>query len=68
MQMTATIDKGHDIPVYSKVCSLCTHLDLKSAGRTCKAFPEGIPMDIWLGKNKHTEPFPGDHGIRFQKE
>lgn len=62
-----TIDKGHDIPVYSEVCSYCRHLKLESPGRTCEAFPEGIPMDIWLGKNKHTGPYPGDNGIRFEK-
>lgn len=65
--MTVTIDKGHDIPVYSEVCSFCRHLRLKSKDRTCEAFPGGIPIEIWMGKNKHVDPFPGDKGIRFER-
>jgi hypothetical protein len=34
----------------------------------CEAFPvEGIPMEIGYGDNLHLDPFPGDHGIRFEK-
>ena len=64
--MTETIDKGHDVPVYSEVCSFCIYLKLESV-RACKAFPGGIPLDIWKGKNKHTDPFPRDNGIRSKK-
>lgn len=33
----------------------------------CKAFPENnIPNEIFSGKNLHKEPYPGDHGIRFE--
>ncbi len=36
----------------------------------CKAFPDGdgIPFEIAYGDNKHTEPFPGDHGIQYERE
>lgn len=34
----------------------------------CAAFPKGIPTDIAYGTNKHDKPFPGDNGIRFEKE
>ena len=61
-----TIDKGHDIPVYSPVCSFCRHLNNRP-GRVCKAFPNGIPMEIWLGNHKHKRSFPGDNGIRFER-
>lgn len=34
----------------------------------CRAFPGGIPHEIAWGDNPHTEPYPGDHGLRFEKE
>ena len=32
---------------------------------TCDAFPDGIPVEILRGDNPHTEPYPGDGGLRF---
>jgi len=61
-----TIDRNHDIPVYSPVCSYCRHLQ-PDPGRVCKAFPNGIPLEIWLGLDKHSEALPGDNGIRFER-
>ncbi|MBT4815295.1 MAG: hypothetical protein HON70_06330 [Lentisphaerae bacterium] len=34
--------------------------------RTCPAFPEGIPDEIWRGDNNHQAPFEGDNGIQFE--
>jgi|GEM_PF-3334452 hypothetical protein len=31
----------------------------------CDAFPEGIPEEIFFGRNLHLEPYPEDHGITF---
>ena len=35
---------------------------------TCKAFPDGIPQEIWEGKNQHFEPLPDqENKIVFEK-
>lgn len=34
----------------------------------CSAFPGGIPDEIAWEDNLHTEPYPGDHGIQYEKE
>ncbi|HAG12050.1 MAG TPA: hypothetical protein DCK76_11950 [Desulfotomaculum sp.] len=54
------------MPVYSPVCTYCKNLFSQPGERKCNAFPNGIPLDIWLGLNKHRQSFPGDNGIRFE--
>ena len=57
-------DSVFAIPMFSPVCSLCVHEILDTDDyRRCKAFPEGIPMEIWMGENPHTEPYLGDNEI-----
>lgn len=51
-------DKDHEWYPFSDVCISCSHLWQDGVGRTCKAFPEGIPDDIWMGSNKHTKIHP----------
>jgi hypothetical protein len=34
----------------------------------CPAFPDKIPDEIFMGRNLHKEPYPGDHGILFQPD
>ncbi len=56
------------IPLYSDVCSRCVHKrNEPGKRRICAAFPNGIPLEIWKGENPHTEPYPGDNGIRFEE-
>lgn len=59
------IDDEFDLPGISPVCSRCKHLR-SFGGRTCAAFPDGIPSVIWRGDNDHRKPHPGDHGIQFE--
>lgn len=55
------------LPVISPVCSVCKHYNPRETRlKICTAFPDGIPEDIWMGRNSHTEPYEGDHGIQFE--
>lgn len=60
--------KGHiesdNLPVVSQTCFSCRHW--QPGDRTCTAFPEGIPLPIWMGENNHRQPYAGDHGIRYE--
>ena len=51
-------------PHSSKTCRVCAHLDLFAD--TCKAFPQGIPEEIWRTRGGHRESYPGDNGILFE--
>lgn len=52
---------------FSSVCSICANLNLNPNNNppVCKAFPSGIPPEIWIGRNNHRKPFTGDNGILF---
>lgn len=57
------LDGPSPFPPDDSVCTDCIHWDF---GCACDAFPNGIPDDMWLGKNDHREPYPGDNGIQFE--
>ena len=64
-------DRSVEIGMFSPVCDLCKHKNDKYVEGVlgiCKAFPKGIPEDIWTGKVKHKRKYPGDHGIRFEEK
>lgn len=47
-------------------CHACRHYHRITQKHPCDAFPGGIPEAIWLGRHDHRQPYPGDHGIRFE--
>jgi hypothetical protein len=60
-------DESVMIPSFSLVCSRCAHYDrAEPFARKCSAFPDGIPMPIWMGRHKHDTPYRGDGGIQFE--
>lgn len=54
-------------PIQSSPCYLCKHINRMPRSKKCKAYPKGIPEEIWLGTIEHTKPYPDDNGIRFVK-
>ena len=49
----------------SPQCDECTQLTNRHT-HTCKAFPEGIPPEIWNIEVDHKTPYPGDNGIQYR--
>ena len=58
-------DTELSIPLYSSVCTFCKHWHCRP-GRTCQAFPNGIPLKIWNGVHDHKTSFDDDNGILFE--
>jgi len=44
------------------ICWNCIH----RFGWSCKAFPKGIPDEIFNNEHDHTKPYKGDNGIQFE--
>jgi hypothetical protein len=48
------------------MCLDCKNLIEIKMVQACRAFPEKIPMAIWLGEHDHHMPYEGDNGILFE--
>jgi len=49
-------------------CNTCANL-IREWGTDfrCRAFPEGVPEALYTSVADHTQPYPGDNGIRYEK-
>jgi len=56
------------IPVVSPMCVDCILLYNSGIERMCKAFPNGIPDEIWIGTISHRRPYPGDGGLTYSQQ
>ena len=46
----------------SETCWGCAH---QRPGKTCTAFPNGIPDELYNAYRGHRTPYPGDNGIQY---
>lgn len=48
------------------ICVGCSHKHrVDGAGGTCAVFPDGIPQAIFICREDHRYPYPGDGGVVF---
>jgi len=50
------------------LCEKCKwqYVDYDKKVYACKAFPDGVPMEIIRWKADHRKPYKGDNGIQFE--
>lgn len=48
-------------------CLNCAHNNPDNVF-TCRAFPDGIPVEIAAGDVAHFQPIAGDHGFQFKEK
>ncbi len=52
---------------FSSQCYNCSHYDSNQMSHICKAYPQGIPSEIWTGKVIHNTPYKQDNDIVYKK-
>ena len=50
---------------FRPLCGSCHWYEVFTREHCCKAFPEGIPPEIWGGNVSHEKPIEGDGGYYF---
>ena len=59
---TSPLSKTDEKSAYP--CEGCKHD--RATGLRCEAFPEGKPIIVLSGVDRHRDSLPGDHGLRFE--
>ena len=50
----------------SKCLSCKNYIVSNDMSDKCKAFPDGIPLEVFREEVDHTKPYNGDNGIQFE--
>ena len=50
------------------IVALAQGMDGVPFGHSCQAFPDGIPVEVWLGELRHDQPLAGDNGVQFEAQ
>lgn len=61
-------DEEHLKPPISPMCVDCVHVYNYGIEQMCKAFPTGIPDEIWSGMISHRRAYQGDGGIQYSRK
>lgn len=65
-RMTWDDEQGWPVVTPPSQCQTCRHRRFDADGITCDAFTIQIPIPILAGQFDHTEPYPGDGGVRYE--
>jgi hypothetical protein len=66
-QYNITVQEGIMKLIKPNQCENCTHYKMSDGYRvSCRAYPEGIPIELFIGAVSHDLPYPGDSGYRYQ--
>ena len=49
---------------YAPTSFLCVDCKWYISGHACKAYPNGIPVELW-NYPLHIKPYKGDHGLQY---
>ena len=52
---------------FSSQCYNCDHYNPAQMTHICKAYPNGIPPEVWTGKVTHDNPYKQDNNIVYKK-
>ena len=61
-------DDEHVRPAISPMCVDCVWLYNYGIEWMCKAFPTGIPDEIWSGIISHRRPYHGDGDVQYSRK
>lgn len=54
--------------IFSQCLDCSNYIDNSEKGKhCCKAFPDGIPEDVFWNKIRHNENIENDNGIKFEQ-